>query len=734
MANPFQQKALQRKVVYLALIVVLFTVSLLHRRLLERQADNLQLREQARGEVELTSSFVQLALTGSRGLATTILWATAMDRMAKHEWNELELIVNSIGALQPYFVTPWLFQSWNLAFNVAVECDRPRDKYYYVSRGLELLAEGERRHQGTAELAKQHPGTPSFPGNPEMRHFVGFYYQLKIGNSDENSTMRSLFEMSCIDPIQRNPQRFRLAGQEEIDRNELQRFCHDHPRLVRRLREKLGYEDPKQIVEFLEKNQDVPTRFKKAVGDLKRSELEEPRKQFPVLPPVAPREARSETGPRWPNAREYELTPESIDVFLFCRTWYQYAQEPLPPPDPDPGVIEKKREHDQRIERDRKEKNINYRIPKTMYTPIFRGYPPRGQLYIAENLEGEGWFDDEGWAIKDWFNQAGAETDLRVGTEAKYHTQPQWVEAHRMYQEYGLKNGLYIPPAQIEELEKKAQAVRAALRINPTDLAPPSSTIRARFPESFDAHQKLVGSARDRSTTNFDAHLYQTEAEKDPQTVLGRKLVYFALQYYRKNQHEALPLFEQAWPVWIEVALRYPNFFQVSYVQDDLYEPMLRYMRLTQIENTKLFRNLMLGMAQASVWPHPNWEQWKWIQPSELEKVVSVRAAQGPLEMVACYNGPRLQAVRDDWFLLTFVASRLGQAGFAPPVPMPEQPNFALAGSIWERKATPPAGWRYLIDAQTAMQVRTRLGLIRPPEAPPEMGSPGTPNPPVPVR
>ena len=131
---------------------------------------------------------------------------------------------------------------------------------------------------------------PIFPGNPEMRHFVGFYYQLKIGNSDEKNTMRSLLELSCIDPLARNPERFRVPGGQEIDRQELQRFCQDHPRLVRRLREQLGYEDPKQIVDFLDKNKDVPTRFKTAVAlDQKQSELAAPCRQFPVLPPVAPR-------------------------------------------------------------------------------------------------------------------------------------------------------------------------------------------------------------------------------------------------------------------------------------------------------------------------------------------------------------------------------------------------------------------------------------------------------------
>src|SRR5438445_10047249 len=128
MATPLLQRARQRKMIYFGLIVTLLTLSLIHREfIVTPQANFLQLRETARGEVELTSSAVRLMLTGSRGLAVTMLWYTALDKQKRSEWNELELIVKSITKLQPYFITPWLYQSWNIAFNVAVECDRPRD-------------------------------------------------------------------------------------------------------------------------------------------------------------------------------------------------------------------------------------------------------------------------------------------------------------------------------------------------------------------------------------------------------------------------------------------------------------------------------------------------------------------------------------------------------------------------------------------------------------------------------
>ena len=593
MANPFQQRARQRKIIYLVLIVALFTGSIMHRKfVVEKQAEDLQLREAVRGEVELTSSFVRLSLTGSRGLATTLLWATAIDRQTKHEWNELELLVGSISKLQPYFITPWVFQSWNLAFNVAVECDRPRDKYYYISRGLEFLAEGERRNQGTpAEAAQGGSTAVSGPSGDAPLHGLLLPAQDRQQRRKEHHALPARYELHRPDPTQSGAILGKdERGQQVVKREELARLCQNHPRLVRRLREGLGYESPTQIVKFLEANKDVPSRFKKSVsGDQKDSELEEPRKQFPILPPTVPRSSGPD-GPAWPNPKDYQMTSESVDVFLMSRTWYQYAQEPLPPPLMDPGVAFEENKQIQELERLRKEKNINYRNPKAMAIQIFRGYPARAQVYIAENLEAEGWFDDDGWLIKGWFDQGDEEKDLQVGTETKHHAGPSWEEAYRMCREYGTRNGLYISPAEFVELERKAAQVRVALNIREGDPVPLlRPELRKELGESFDAHQKLFSNVTLRSMTNFDATFAMTEGEKDRETVLARKALYQAARY-KKDQIEAIPLFEQAWPLWVDVTLRYPQFMQISTVQEDIYDPMLKYMRLVQRQNQELFR------------------------------------------------------------------------------------------------------------------------------------------------
>src|SRR5262249_31187208 len=161
MASPYQQQAVRRKVVYIGLIVVLFSVAWAFRSyVVEARAAAINVREQDRGEVDLTDRVANLSATGFRGLVVSYLWYTAIDQQKKNQWNELEQTVRTVAKFQPHFITPWLFQSWNLAYNVSVECDREHDQYFYIARGIELLAEGERKNQN----------------HPDLRFAMGFYH------------------------------------------------------------------------------------------------------------------------------------------------------------------------------------------------------------------------------------------------------------------------------------------------------------------------------------------------------------------------------------------------------------------------------------------------------------------------------------------------------------------------------------------------------------------------------
>src|SRR5262245_61843627 len=110
MPSPLQQPSTRRTILYFALILGLFVVNTFLWRgvaspltggqappwTVTAQAANLELSEQRLGDVDLIGSTVRLGLTGSRGLAVTILWNAAIERQKKHEWNELELLVRSV--------------------------------------------------------------------------------------------------------------------------------------------------------------------------------------------------------------------------------------------------------------------------------------------------------------------------------------------------------------------------------------------------------------------------------------------------------------------------------------------------------------------------------------------------------------------------------------------------------------------------------------------------------------
>src|SRR4051794_3484790 len=165
MASPIQQAAVRRKAVYFGLILALFTVSIFWRGKLDvpftgqlaasdrlsansilNQARDLDLRELDQGDPELAASVAQVSMVGFRGFVVTGLWWGAIEKQKRNEFEEFERLVRVVTQLQPNFITPWIFQSWNIAYNVSVENDKLGDQYFYIARGIDLLVEGDRRN------------------------------------------------------------------------------------------------------------------------------------------------------------------------------------------------------------------------------------------------------------------------------------------------------------------------------------------------------------------------------------------------------------------------------------------------------------------------------------------------------------------------------------------------------------------------------------------------------------
>jgi hypothetical protein len=293
MAHPLQRASARRKAIYLGVILALFTVSIFWRGKLDvpfarpdtatgwlnsktvlNQSTALDLRELDQGDPEVASSVFHVSLLGVRGMVVTGMWWAAIEKQKRNEWEEFELLVRGVTQLQPNFITPWIFQSWNIAYNVSVENDKLGDMYFYIARGIDLLAEGDRRN------TKRYEGKAI--GSPDIRYQIGFYYANKFGVSDKVQTLRSLAQVSCIPPGERKESVLTVEDpvtrQRAVAPDAFRKFCEKNPQLVRRLRTKLKCTHPQAVVDFLKDNEKIPNLYK---SDF---ELADPELRFPALP------------------------------------------------------------------------------------------------------------------------------------------------------------------------------------------------------------------------------------------------------------------------------------------------------------------------------------------------------------------------------------------------------------------------------------------------------------------
>jgi hypothetical protein len=606
MASPFQRRALQRKLMYAALILVLFGMAFVWRsrefRVLglkvkgvDAQARDLAIREQSRGEVDPIGALVRLSTMGLRGVATCWEWSNAMDAQKKNQWNELEVHVRALTKLQPHFITPWIFQSWNLSYNVAVESDRVNDKYFYISRGIGLLAEGERQNRD----------------NPDMRWSIGFFMQHKIGQSDETNTLRSLSQLSMIPPNERDPGRFRTAseGGSEINVKELESFCKKHPQMVRRLREgmrrerksdqlrQFRCERAEDFVQFLEDNSRVPSQWLDTPPSAPGTWKEKQDKQrpladrFPVLPPK--HQARPYQQPSDDTAltNESELRDED-DAYQVARAWYSYAQEPIPKPDRLPG-------HSEPIDN-----RVYQRLPRHMTTLIFRDYPAQAQRFTAERLQEEGWFDASGWIIAEWFpnDRFSDDTPALVGNEHAWGLDA-WRKTRAMWTDFGEANHLLLDAA--EEARKEQQAHEFGKKYSLRDGSPPpvlrEDTLDAATRDQLFAWRFLHDYNYYRHICNFAYHYNRALVESQEETMQSRKTFFEAGDALRLRNDEIGALKKYLEPsgmnAWRDkVLLTNKVFRRDSLIQEQTFEIQLRYFDLSARLGGRAFKAQAAGM------------------------------------------------------------------------------------------------------------------------------------------
>ena len=123
----------------LAVIALLFVASFAQTRL-NVQRDKLGLTRIAPLEnAPPVLAFTTVALGGFRGLIANMLWLRATDLQEQDKYFEMVQLADWITKLQPHFITVWVHQAWNMAYNISIKFTDPADRWQWVRRGIELL-------------------------------------------------------------------------------------------------------------------------------------------------------------------------------------------------------------------------------------------------------------------------------------------------------------------------------------------------------------------------------------------------------------------------------------------------------------------------------------------------------------------------------------------------------------------------------------------------------------------
>jgi hypothetical protein len=643
MANVYQQAAKQRKAIYMVAMVALLVLSLVVRgtffRIGKASAEEIGadpvksltmdgrakvhgLTELQQGDKELGGAAIQLMLTGSRGFAVCALWLGAIEKQKQQEWSELDIAVDSITKLQPHFTAPWLFQSWNLAYNVSVEMDRLNDMYFYIARGISVIAEGEALNRN----------------NPDLRYNIGFYYQNKFGVSDRVTTLRCLYQLSCIPDEDRDPDRNGLLNPDKsINLEKFEQFCRDHRELLRRMKETRVADgsdetraqplaqNPAQVIAFLRNNKKLPSRYKLGTRDLEDRRL----KQFPVLPDyqVAPTMRELD----WHSV----LGDADQDAFMAARGWYTLANTALPPPNREPNA-----------EGSFNPDPLKYRIPKRPTTIIFRQGPMRAQSYVAERLTKEGWFDSKDpWVVDDtpdedrvWIPKTGPDgkrVPVTIPSWDGSTAQEAWKEAAYRWQTHGEANGLRINPARLQTYITQAEEFcryRPGLVVGTQ--TPPLSPEEGNDPhmvEIHKAHRIMFAFVSNRYMTNYEGFELEADAMQTDDAILAKKRFRQADKVVRESARysEAVRLYDEGFAAWLRVLAANQDcrnrravdpsqanqhcrdFRDLDHSQEDAYEVNMRYLKLyldvhrSQLTEATRVMNDLLYHAGASTSGNP---------------------------------------------------------------------------------------------------------------------------------
>jgi hypothetical protein len=132
-----------KKIIFCALIVALLFSAGRVQKSLNTDRDRLGMTHMAAlDNAPPMLAFTTVALGGFRGLISNFLWIRANDLQQDDKFFEAAQLANWITDLEPHFSQVWVFQGWNMAYNISVKFKDFPDRWRWVDNGISLLRDG----------------------------------------------------------------------------------------------------------------------------------------------------------------------------------------------------------------------------------------------------------------------------------------------------------------------------------------------------------------------------------------------------------------------------------------------------------------------------------------------------------------------------------------------------------------------------------------------------------------
>jgi len=119
-------------------------------------------------------AFTTVVLGGFRGLISNYLWIRSNDLQLDDKFFEAAQLANWITDLEPHFEQVWIFEAWNMAFNISVKFKDAADRWRWVEQGIDLLRDRALRYNPDAILIYRE---------------LAWFFQFKMGQNLDDANL-----------------------------------------------------------------------------------------------------------------------------------------------------------------------------------------------------------------------------------------------------------------------------------------------------------------------------------------------------------------------------------------------------------------------------------------------------------------------------------------------------------------------------------------------------------------